>query len=518
MGKIETVEELFARFGPNYRWFVAVVGLSGAAAMMMSATLVNVAVPHVMGGFGIGQDEAQWMATAFLATMTASQLLNAWMIGALGQRTAFLMTLTIFAFGSLVSAMAPTMEVLIVGRVMQGFAAGVVQPLVMVTIFQVFPPEKRGLAMGIFGTGVVLAPGLGPTVAGIAIDAFDWRVMFLLPLPFVCFAMVGGLFIMPNPPKPARMPPFDWTGYGLICFGLFCLMTGLAHAPRYGWSSDHVTGLLVAGAVAGALFVWWQIRMDGPLLAVQLFKNPVFSAAVLVAFVFGMGNFGSTYVIPVFVQEVQGYTASRAGAVMAPAAVVLALMLPFTGRLSDMIPGYWMVMMGLAAFSFGTALMMTSDVNTSFWTFAFFAVISRAGLAFILPSLSATALRALTPAELPKGSGNMNFIRQLGGASGTNLIVVWLLMQTSTHADALVATQTAANDTSTSLLAAVRDMLVPTGANESVKDHVALSYLNDMVLAQAESFAFQDCFFALAAVFAFALLPAWLLGQASRRS
>jgi DHA2 family multidrug resistance protein len=251
---------------------------------------------------------------------------------------------------------------------------------------------------------------------------------------------------------------------------------------------------------------------------VQLFKNPVFSAAVLVAFVFGMGNFGSTYVIPVFVQEVQGYTASRAGAVMAPAAVVLALMLPFTGRLSDMIPGYWMVMMGLAAFSFGTALMMTSDVNTSFWTFAFFAVISRAGLAFILPSLSATALRALTPAELPKGSGNMNFIRQLGGASGTNLIVVWLLMQTSTHADALVATQTAANDTSTSLLAAVRDMLVPTGANESVKDHVALSYLNDMVLAQAESFAFQDCFFALAAVFAFALLPAWLLGQASRRS
>ncbi|MGY9057197.1 MAG: MFS transporter, partial [Alphaproteobacteria bacterium] len=93
MGKIETVEELFARFGPNYRWFVAVVGLSGAAAMMMSATLVNVAVPHVMGGFGIGQDEAQWMATAFLATMTASQLLNAWMIGALGQRTAFLMTL-----------------------------------------------------------------------------------------------------------------------------------------------------------------------------------------------------------------------------------------------------------------------------------------------------------------------------------------------------------------------------------------------------------------------------------------
>ena len=125
IGRTETVENLFDRFGPNYRWFVAAVGLSGAAAMLMSATLVNVAVPHVMGGFGIGQDQVQWMATAFLATMTASQLLNAWMLSALGQRLTFTLMLVIFAIGSLVSATAPSMEVLIVGRVMQGFAAGI---------------------------------------------------------------------------------------------------------------------------------------------------------------------------------------------------------------------------------------------------------------------------------------------------------------------------------------------------------------------------------------------------------
>lgn len=514
----ETIDDLFARFGPNYRWFVAVVGLSGAAAMMMSATLVNVAVPHVMGAFGIGQDQAQWMATAFLATMTASQLLNAWMIAALGQRFAFTMTLIVFAAGSMVSATAPSMEFLIVGRVMQGFAAGIVQPLVMVTIFQVFPPDKRGLAMGIFGTGVVLAPGLGPTVAGFLIDTFNWRAMFLLPLPFVGLAMIGGLLIMPNPPRGERMPRFDWTGYGLLCFALFCIMTGLAHGPRYGWSSDHVLTMLGTGVLSGAVFVWWQIRLDGPLLAVQLFRNPVFSAAVFVAFVFGAGNFGSTYVIPVFVQEVQGYTATRAGAVMAPAALVLAAMLPFTGRLADRIPGYLMVMSGLAAFALGTALMMTSDVNTPFWTFALWAVISRAGLGFILPSLSSTALSALTPAELPKGSGNMNFIRQLGGASGTNLIVVWLVMQTSFHGDALTATQTAGNSASAAMLSGVSDMLAQTGLSDGVREGIALSYLSDVVLAQAESFAFQDCFLALAAVFAFAILPAWLLGLAQRRA
>ena len=355
-------------------------------------------------------------------------------------------------------------------------------------------------------------------MAGFLIDTFNWRAMFLLPLPFVALATLGGLLIMPNPPRGKRMPQFDWTGYGLLCFTLFCMMTGLAQGPRYGWGSDQVLTLLGAGLIAGATFVWWQIRLDGPLLAIQLFRNPVFAAAVLVAFVFGVGNFGSMYVVPVFVQEVQGYTATRAGMVMAPAALLLAVMLPFTGRLADKIPGYIMVMSGLAAFALGTALMVTSDVNTPFWTFAAFGMISRAGLGFILPSLSSTALGALSPAELPKGSGNMNFIRQLGGASGTNLIVVWLLMQTSFHGDALTATQTAGNSASTALLSGVSDLLAGSGLSDGVRDGLALSYLGEIVLAQAESFAFQDCFLALAAVFALAILPAWLLGQAQRRA
>jgi DHA2 family multidrug resistance protein len=165
----------------------------------------------------------------------------------------------------------------------------------------------------------------------------------------------------------------------------------------------------------------------------------------------------------------------------------------------------------------GTALMVTSDVNTGFWTFALFASISRGGLAFILPSLSASALKALTPAQLPKGSGNMNFIRQLGGASGTNLIVVWLQVQTIYYSDALTATQTAANSTSGALLENVQRLLAPSGVDEGVTQGLALDFLGRVIQAQAQSFAFQDCFLALAAVFVFALLPAWGLGQAQKR-
>lgn len=371
--------------------------------------------------------------------------------------------------------------------------------------------------MGVFGTGIVLAPGLGPAVGGMVIDALGWRAMFLLPIPLVTLAIIGGMIFMPSPPRQERLPRFDWAGYGLLCFALYCAMTAMAHGPRYGWSSDHVTTLAAAAILAGSGFVWWQLRSAQPLLAVDLFKNPVFSAAVFVACVFGAGNFGSSYVIPVFVQEVQGYTPTRAGMVLAPAAIMLAVMLPFTGRLSDMLPGYSMVMMGLFSFAAGTALMVTSDVNTGFWTFAIYAMISRAGLAFIMPSLSASALKALEPSQLAKGSGNMNFIRQLGGASGTNLIVVWLQMQTISYSDAFTSTQTAANTTSGALLDSVQELLSASGVDEQASQGVALDYLGQIVHAQAQSFAFQDCFLALAAVFAFALLPAWVLGQAQKR-
>ena len=513
----ETTETLFERFGPAYRWFVTFTCLAGAFAMVLSATVVNVAVPKIMGAFGVGQDQAQWMATAFLATMTASQLLNAWMIASLGYRAAFIMTLGIFTAGSVVCAAAASIEMLIAGRIMQGFAAGIVQPLAMVTIVQVFPENRRGTAMGIFGAGVTLAPGIGPFVGGIAIDVVSWRFMFLLPLGFVFLAFIGGLLFMPTRDETRRRPPFDWGGYILLCTALVLAMTAIARGPVEGWTSNTIL-LEAAGALlAGTAFVAWQMRSRSPLLAVELFSNPVFLSALVVAFVFGMGNFGSSYLIPVFVQEVQGFTPTKAGLVLVPAGLALVVALPFTGRLADHVPGHLMVLLGLACFALGTAFMVTSDVNTAFWTFAFYTAVSRIGLAFILPSLSATAFRALGPSDLTKGAGNMNFIRQLGGATGTNLIVVWLQMRTARHGEFLTATQTPDNETTRELLRQFADKLGILGIPDGIRDPVALDFLGRVVLAQAEMFGFRDSFLALAVVFALALIPAWVLGRAGRR-
>lgn len=509
----ETADVLFARYGPIYRWLVTGFGLTGGFAMVLSATIANVAVPHVMGAYGIGQDQAQWMATAFLTTMTVSQLLNHWMNEAFGPRGTFTLTIIVFLVGTAIGWFAPNIDVLIVGRVLQGFSAGIVTPMVMVTMFEVFPPDRRGLAMGIYGSGLVLAPALGPAVGGMAIDAFNWRFIFIMPVPFCLIALLGGLLFMPSKPRRGPLPPFDWPGYILLGGALALLMSAAANGIRKGWGSDQIVLMFAGGTLAAIGFVAWQLRSRNPLLDFSLWQNRRFVAALLIGLVFGAGNFASSYAIPVFVQTVQGYTATQAGLVLMPAGLLLVSVLPITGRVADKLPHHVPIAFGLLFFAAGVGSMSSSDVNTPFWTFALFVCVSRFGLAFMIPSLSVGALSTLEPNQIARGSGSLNFIRQLGGAVGTNLIVVWLQLRTSFHAEGLTTTQTADNETSLVFLSDVAQRLEQTAIPQELTSSVALDYLGKVVQAQALTYGFKDCFLALAVVFIIALIPAWIFSR-----
>ncbi|MBT5110414.1 MAG: MFS transporter, partial [Rhodospirillaceae bacterium] len=302
MDSEDTIEDMFKRFGPNYRYYVTFAGMLGVMAMVLSVTIVNVAVPSVMGAYGIGQDKAQWMATAFIATMTVSQLLNTWISEAFGQRLAFILIICVFLLGTAVCAVSPNFDFIIVGRIMQGFSAGVSQPLVMVTLFQVFPANRRAFAMGLYGMTIMLAPGLGPAIGGIAIDAYSWRHIFYIPVPLCLLAMVLGAVFMPGGFRPRKFPPFDWSGLILLSLALVFLLTTLANGQQYGWVSNELFARLGIGLAAATAFVWHQSHSEKPLFEVRLLRNPAFAAATSVAFVFGFGNMASSYAIPVFVQ------------------------------------------------------------------------------------------------------------------------------------------------------------------------------------------------------------------------
>jgi len=506
-----TLEQQFDRYGPAYRWLVTIAGMIGAMSMVLSATMVNVAVPSIMGAYGVGQDMAQWAATAFISSMVASQLLNTWVVRAFGQRLAYSLTLIIFTIGAVICVVSPTIEVLIIGRIMQGFSAGVIQPLVMATIISVFPANRRGFAMGLYGMGVTLAPSFGPLVGGITIDALTWRHIFIAPIPLVAIAFAMGLVFMPGKKFSKQLPDFDWTGFVLLGTALVCLMAGVGNGQRWGWGSDGILGLFIIGLSASVAFVHWQAHAKAPLLDLTLFLNPRFAAAMVIAFAFGAGNFATNYAIPVFTQAVQGFTPTKAGMVLVPAGLLLVTMIPFSGRLADRVPPHLPIMTGVALFAFAAYLLSFSDVNTPFLMIAMFAVLSRFGLGLVMPNMGAAAMRTVPTERLNHAAGAYNFTRQLGGAFGVNCVVAISEYRTAFHADALTATQTPANVLSGELIDKVQRVLSEQGLPEAAQQSGALNYLSSVIHAQAITFGFQDAFLIICMVFIATLIPAWML-------
>lgn len=509
----ETTEVLFARYGPHYRWLATATVMLGTISAVLTTTTVNVAIPDIMGAFGIGQDRAQWLSTGALAAMTVGMLLNAWMMRSFGQRKTFVGALCVFVAALVLAGLSPNESVLIFCRVVQGAVAGLLQPLSMYTLFRVFPPEQRGSAMGFFGMSVILGPALGPTLGGVMIDHFNWRYIFYVAVPVSAAAILLGSLFMPEREEAGERVRFDWTGFLLLCTSLASLLTGLSNGQREGWHSDYILTLFALAVAGGIAFIVWELRAAQPLVNLRVLANVPFAAAGAVACIFGAGLFGSTYLVPLFVQTVQHYTPLAAGLLLMPAGLLLGLFMPVAGYLSDRLSARGLIIAGLICFSVSSYWLAGVDANTSFWTVAWCVIISRIGLGLIKPSLNLAALRALRPELLGQGAGMINFSRQLGGAFGVNLLSVALDRRTFFYSDTLTSLQTAANSATLELLRTMQDLLAQAGVPQDLQMAGALHFLGRVIHAQAYTMGFRDSFLIVAVVFTLALVPAWIMGR-----
>lgn len=510
----ETTEILFRRYGPGYRWLATVTVMLGAIAAMLTTTSVNVAIPDIMGAFGIGQDRAQWLSTGTLAAMTVGMLLNAWMTASFGQRRTFIGALVIFAASLLAAAASPNEMVLILCRIVQGVVAGLLQPFSMYTIFRVFPPERRGMAMGFFGMSVILGPALGPTLGGIMIEHYNWRAIFTVAVPVSALAVVMGSLFLPEREEEGERVRFDWPGFLLVVTAIGCFLTGLSNGQRHGWHSDFIVGLFVIAAVAATAFVYWELRVPRPLVNLRVLANPQFTGAAIVAALFGVGLFGSTYLVPLFVQTVQHLTPYEAGLMLMPAGLAMGVMMPLAGYMSDRFSARNMIIAGLLCLALSAWWLAGVDANLSFWFIAWCVVLSRLGLALIKPALNLAALRSLRPELLGQGAGMINFSRQLGGAFGVNMLSVILDRRTFFHSDVLTSLQTSGNTATAELRRQIEALLAQGGASAELQTSGALHYLGRVVYAQAYTLGFRDSFIVIAIIFLFGLIPAWIMGRA----
>lgn len=399
--------------------------LMGTISVVLTTTIVNVAIPSIMVDLEMAQTDVQWLSSGFLAAMTATMLASAPIVARHGQRTTFVAALAVFIAASLLAAASWNGAVMIVARVLQGLMAGIVSPIAMVVIFQVFPDHERGRALGLYGMGVVLAPALGPTLGGVLVDVFSWRAVYLAALPFCLLGLFAARRTLPDD-RPGAPQSFDWPGLALLAPGIGLLLNGLTALKQGGGESTGLPWALLAGGLCLALFAVRERRARHPLIAPETLLKPHFALACLLAMIYGAGLFGSTYLLPLLVQGVQGMSATATGLVLMPAGLALAALLPVSGRLSDHMLAHRLIIGGLLMIALGLFGLSTSSPVTGFWVLAGWILLGRLGMGLMLPALNLDALRGLRPAMVHQGSGMINFCRMLGGALGVNLFSLLL--------------------------------------------------------------------------------------------
>jgi EmrB/QacA subfamily drug resistance transporter len=438
-GSLSALQE---RYGRRYRWLLLLSVMLGTMTSIMSSTIINVAVPDLSQHFRLGQERAQWVSSGFMVAMTVSMLTTPWLLARYGYRRTYVATMLLLMAGGIAGGFSNNFTLVLAARVTQGLAAGILQPIPAIIILRAFESDEQGRASGIFGMGVVLAPAIGPTIGGVLVDLFGWRSIFFLVVPFGLASLwLAWKFVPVSAPggvAAQRGNMLDWRGLALGAAGTLCLLNGLVEL--HGGAAAGAV-LLLGAAAALAAFLAWQRRVKGrggePLMDLALFGYRSFAMGTIVTFIYGTALFGSTYLLPVYMQLGLGLSPSYVGTILLPAGLLLAVTIALAGRLADRVPMHLLVSIGLALLTASFALMATIGLRTTVWLLVAWTILGRIGLGFILPSLHIGSMRSLHKSLIPQGSSAINFVRMLGGAAGVSLCGILLEWRIAAHGDSL---------------------------------------------------------------------------------
>lgn len=413
--------------------------LVAAFVVILNETILSVALPTLMTDLDITAATAQWLTSGFLLTMAIVIPITGYLMQRFTLRSIYIAAMSLFTIGTLVAALAPGFELLIIARVVQASGTALMVPLLMTTILNVVPEQNRGRTMGLVSIVIAVAPAVGPTVSGLILQSLSWRAMFWIVLPIAIGALIlGGVFVRNvTERRPAQLDiisvPLSALGFGGIVYGLSSIGESAGgHAPIPPWVP------LLVGAVALALFVVRQLTLADrglALLDLRTFAIAPFRLAVVLMAGFMLTLFGALILLPLYLQNVMGKDVLTTGLVLLPGGLVMGLLAPFVGALFDKVGARPLVLPGTVAVSAGTWLLTTLDAGSSLGMVIAAHVILSAGIAFGLTPLMTSALGSLSPELYSHGSATVSTIQQVAGAAGTALFITLMSRGTQSAID-----------------------------------------------------------------------------------
>ncbi|MFT2031700.1 DHA2 family efflux MFS transporter permease subunit [Staphylococcus aureus] len=409
--------------------------LFGMFIAILNQTLLNVALPKINTEFNISASTGQWLMTGFMLVNGILIPITAYLFNKYSYRKLFLVALVLFTIGSLICAISMNFPIMMVGRVLQAIGAGVLMPLGSIVIITIYPPEKRGAAMGTMGIAMILAPAIGPTLSGYIVQNYHWNVMFYGMFIIGIIAILVG-FVWFKLYQYTTNPKADIPGIIFSTTGFGALLYGFSEAGNKGWGSVEIETMFAIGIIFIILFVIRELRMKAPMLNLEVLKFPTFTLTTVINMVVMMSLYGGMILLPMYLQNLRGFSALDSGLLLLPGSLIMGLLGPFAGKLLDTIGLKPLAIFGIAVMTYATWELTKLNMDTPYMTIMGIYVLRSFGMAFIMMPMVTAAINALPGRLASHGNAFLNTMRQLAGSIGTAILVTVMTTQTTQHLSA----------------------------------------------------------------------------------
>jgi len=502
--------------GGHNPWIIAVVVSMATFMEILDTGIANVSLPHIAGDLSVSQDQSTWIITSYLMANAIVLPISGWLATRIGRKRYYMGSVVLFIATSFLCAVAPTLQLLIFFRVLQGLAGGGLGPSEQAILADTFPQAKRSMGVAIYGMAVVLAPVIAPTLGGFITDHYSWRWIFFINIPVGLTSLFLCSRLLVDPPHltEARKHAgvIDTLGLSLIAVGLGALEVVLSKGQEEDWFASHmITIAAIVAGVALTTFVIWEWYHEHPVVEVRLFRDRSFAVAVTMMLGVGVALYAPTILLPQYTQVWMGWSAQTAGLALSPGGLVMLVMFPLAGALAGRLDPRWLMAFGWISLAIGLwHIAKTLYPGVDFATVTWLRVEQMIGTAFLFVSINAVAYAGISPAKSNQVSGIVNLMRNVGGDVGIALVTTLIARRAQLHQERLITHLDPGNPLWTSRVDGIAHTLSHGGMAPAEAARAAAGVVYRQVIQQAQTLSYLDAFLVLAGIMAL-MVPAILL-------
>jgi EmrB/QacA subfamily drug resistance transporter len=474
---------------PGIQMTIIILGVFMA---ILDTSVVNVAIPKMETALNANTDQIQWVVTGYMLVLGALIPISGWLTDKFGAKKLFLFALTTFTIGSALCGVSWNLDSIITFRIIQALGGALMQPVAMAMIFRIYPPDRRGTIMGLFGIAMMAAPAFGPALSGYLVEYWSWRYIFYINVPIGIVAVILGMLMMHEFPHEAK-GKFDILGFFFSVIGFGSLLYGFNEVSANGWGSTKVESFLFAGVLCLIILVIVELKVKHPMIQLKVFKNYQFNISLLLISIVSVSMFVGIFFLPLYLQNIRGFTAVRTGLFMTPAALASAVIMPISGRLFDRIGPKPLGVAGLVIVTLATVGFTHLGLDTSSTDIQWLYILRNAGISMAMMPLMTAGMNSI-PFELTSQATAMNnTIRQVAASLGTAILTTYMTTQSKIEA-AHLSWQVTQTSQSGHFLMKIQQIMQAHGMSLSQAKLTALSLMNGLIQQKSIVQGMNDSF------------------------